>query len=150
MAIRSVILIKKLSSIVVRPIPPKKSSIFFIFHSGQTIFLYIVLCLLHPPAHTHPAQINYGRLLNTLPKQMIQFTVTSHTSTLHPLICLPSSGDIVMIEMLTGKILRRLQGHFGQVNCLVSHPVEQVRDVRTIYHYYTACSFVTICFVVFL
>ena len=77
-----------------------------------------------------PTQINYGRLPNTLGQQRVQFTVTSHTSTLHPIVCLPSSGDIVLVEMLTGKMIKKLQGHFGSVNCVASHPFEQVCNVR--------------------
>ena len=71
-------------------------------------------------------QINYGHVRNTFPKEMVQFCVTPHTSTLHPIVCLPSSGDILMFEMLTGKKINKLQGHFGQVTCLLAHHTEQV------------------------
>ena len=33
-----------------------------------------------------------------------------------------------MFEMLTGNKLKKMQGHFGQVGCLLAHHFEQVRD----------------------
>ena len=35
-----------------------------------------------------------------------------------------------MFEMLTGRKIKRLQGHFGQVNCLVAHHTKQVGSAR--------------------
>ena len=31
-----------------------------------------------------------------------------------------------MFEMLTGKKIMKMQGHFGQVSCLLAHHFEQV------------------------
>ncbi|XP_064385790.1 DNA excision repair protein ERCC-8-like [Halichondria panicea] len=69
--------------------------------------------------------INYGHLTNYDTHTSVQFAVSSHTSTLHPVVCLPSSGSILLIEMLTGKKIKSLQGHFGTVNCVMTHPFEQ-------------------------
>ena len=33
-----------------------------------------------------------------------------------------------MFEMLTGNKLKKMQGHFGQVGCLLAHHFEQVRE----------------------
>lgn len=75
----------------------------------------------------HNLQINYGRITNIDAHTNIQFTVTPHTSTLHPIVCVPSGGSILLVEMLTGKKIKTLQGHFGSVNCVLTHPFEQVK-----------------------
>lgn len=71
-------------------------------------------------------QINYGHIANTATKQTVQFACTPHTSSLQPLALLPSGGELVMMELMTGKKLKSLHGHYGSVNCVAGHPVEQV------------------------
>lgn len=68
--------------------------------------------------------VNYGRIPNVLP-QTCQFTITPHSCTLHPVLCVPSGGAVLLLEMFTGRKVGRLQGHYGQVNCLATHPFEQ-------------------------
>lgn len=70
--------------------------------------------------------MNYGHIVNTLTKQSVQLTCTSHTSSLRPLALLPSGGELVMVDLMVGKKLKNLCGHYGSVSCVVGHPIEQV------------------------
>ena len=75
---------------------------------------------------THTHQINYGRIHNTLPKQTCPLAISSPASSLDPVVCVPSGGEVVMLDMWTGKRIKKLGGHFGKVHCLATHPLEQV------------------------
>ncbi len=72
-------------------------------------------------------QINYGYIENTLTKQSVQFSCTPHASSLRPLVVLPSGGRLVMVDLMTGRELKRLHGHYGSISCVAGHPIEQVR-----------------------
>ena len=74
-----------------------------------------------PLLHTYT-----NRSTNTLPKQTCPLALSPPSSTLHPVICVPVGGEVVMVEMLTGRKMRKLGGHYGTVHCLSVHPHEQV------------------------
>ena len=63
------------------------------------------------------SQINYGRIPHGFKYQTHMFTLTPHTLTLSPLLCVPVGSDIVMYELFSGKKIKRLRGHYGSVNC---------------------------------
>ena len=81
----------------------------------------------HTHTHTH-TQVNYGRIRNTLPTQTCPLSLPSLSSTLHPMVCVPVGGGVVVLDMMTGKKMRTLSGHFGSVHSLAIHPLEQVRN----------------------
>jgi len=70
--------------------------------------------------------MNYGRLPNPGPKQNIQLFLTSHTLSLVPLALVPCAAELRLLDLLAGKTVKRLYGHFGDVFCVVGHPKEQV------------------------
>ena len=71
-------------------------------------------------------QVNYGRLCNTLQNQNCPLGFSPLPSTLQPVVCVPVGGEVVMLDMMSGKKIKSLSGHFGSVHSLVVHPVEQV------------------------
>ncbi|CAI8005990.1 DNA excision repair protein ERCC-8 [Geodia barretti] len=70
-------------------------------------------------------KVNYGRVFNTLPKQNCPLAFSPLSSTLHPIICIPVGGEVLMFHLTTGKKVKSLSGHFGKVHSLAVHPVEQ-------------------------
>ena len=45
------------------------------------------------------------------------FSLTPHTLTLSPLLCIPVGSDIVVYELFSGKKIKKLRGHYGSVSC---------------------------------
>jgi len=64
--------------------------------------------------------VNYGPIQNSS-KNPIQMSVSNNGQ----LIFFPVGTSIQIIEYESGKHLRKLSGHFGNVNCCEYHPVEQ-------------------------
>ena len=75
-----------------------------------------------------PIQVNYGRVRNTHPTQTCPLSLSPIASTLTPVVCVPVGGEVVLMEMTTGKKMKSLAGHFGGVHSLVVHPTEQVKS----------------------
>lgn len=85
----------------------------------------LVLSDTHSPV---PIQVNYGRVRNTHPTQTCPLSLSPIVSTLNPVVCVPVGGEVVLMDMMTGKKMRTLAGHFGGVCSLVVHPTEQVNS----------------------
>ena len=56
-----------------------------------------------------------------LKQQTHLFSLTPHSLTLSPLLCVPVRSEIVLYELFSGKLVKKLRGHYGVVSsCLVS------------------------------
>ena len=73
--------------------------------------------------------INYGRVSNWCANHC-QFAVTScgHTCKGGGFLFVPSGHDVIALDLMNGKKLGELQGHFRSVNCCILHPYEQVSN----------------------
>ena len=69
--------------------------------------------------------VNYGRVRNPCRKG-IKFAVTCDTST--DVVFVPSSSDVVVYEVKSGKQVMTLRGHYNNVNCCTFH-----RDFQLVY-----------------
>lgn len=76
--------------------------------------------------------INYGRVSNWFVNHC-QFAVTTcgHTPRGGGFLFVPSGHDVIVLDLMNGKKLRELQGHFRSVNCCSLHPYEQVNILYT-------------------
>lgn len=76
--------------------------------------------------------INYGRVSNWFSGHcQLAVTTCGHTSRGGGFVYVPSGHDIVVLDLMSGKKLGMLEGHFRNVNCCSLHPYEQVSVCNT-------------------
>ncbi len=92
-------------------------------------------------------QINYGRLSNPGASQNIQLCITDHTLSASPMALVPCNNELRLLDLIAGKTVKRLRGHFGDVFCVTGHPREQVCICVCMLVY--MCMYVCVCMCVY-
>jgi DNA excision repair protein ERCC-8 len=63
--------------------------------------------------------INYGKVRHSFKSMTHQFSVTPSSLSFSPLVFVPSHSNIAQYEVFTGKLVKKLEGHYGKVTSAI-------------------------------